>query len=161
PFGRTIAPVHEKSGSEGRLGQVRGDGMRWLTAWCNMGAAPARRALLAVGASTPFYILFLSAHAWALRAPDVAARLYAEVMWMLQAVLTGTLLANVAVGLYLWPRRAQPDPVPGAVQVVCVSIATGFSSVAIAAGTFTSGTGLILLGALAVGLLLFEIAPVL
>jgi len=135
--------------------------MRWLTAWFNMGATPARRALLAVGASTPFFILFLSAHAWALREPDVRAGLQAEVMWMLQAVLTVTLLANVGVGLYLWPRRAQPDPVPGAVQVVCVSIATGFSSVAIAAGTFTSGTGLILLGALAVGLLLFEIAPVL
>lgn len=132
-----------------------------LSARFNMGATPARRALLAVWASSPFFLLFLVAHGWALHTPDVRAALDAPVMWWLQGALLIALIANTAAGLYLWPRRDQPQAVPRATLLVCLAIAVGYTALTIAAGIFTSGMGLVLLGALAIGLLLFELRPVL
>jgi diguanylate cyclase (GGDEF)-like protein len=124
-------------------------------------STPAWRVLLAVFTSTPFFFVILVGHGLALRTPEIRAGLNAGVVIGLQSVLTLAVIVNVTTGLYMWPRRHLPDPVPRATQLVCFAIGGYFTMVTIVAGTLTTGVDLVLLGVLAIGLLLFEQRPML
>jgi diguanylate cyclase (GGDEF)-like protein len=124
-------------------------------------STPAWRVLLAVFASTPFFMVILVGHGLALGTPEIRAGLNPGVIVVLQALLMLAVSINVTVGLYMWPRRQLPDPVPVATQLVCFAIGWYFSAVTILAGTLTTGVDLVLLGVLAIGLLLFERQPML
>ncbi|MFT3858248.1 MAG: GGDEF domain-containing protein [Aquabacterium sp.] len=122
-------------------------------------ATPAGRALLAVGVATPCLLGLFVAHAWALLDTRIREGVNADVLWALQAILLVAVVINVMAGLRLWRARAQDESFPGWVLLVCLGIGISFTAEAIAAGIFTSGIAPVLLGVLAVGLLLFELRP--
>jgi diguanylate cyclase (GGDEF)-like protein len=135
--------------------------MQLLSKHFNMGSTPAWRALLAVGAASPSFGVLLLAYGWALASPEIRVGLDTGVVWALEIVMLIGLVINLIAGAYLWPRRASPEAVTKVVLPICLSIGLSFTFMAIAAGVFTSGTGLILLGVMAVGLLLFDLRPML
>jgi diguanylate cyclase (GGDEF)-like protein len=124
-------------------------------------STPAWRVLLAVFAAGPFFLITLAGHAKAMAIPEVRAGVNDGVVVGMQCLLIAALMCHVAVGLYLWPRRYMPDPVPRATLLTCLSIGCYYTVVTIVVGTFTTGVALVLLGVLAIGLLLFELRPLL
>lgn len=135
--------------------------MRELLERLIISSTPAWRVLLAVFASTPFFLIELAAHGVALVTPEMRSALNMGVMWLFQGELVIATAVNILAALWLWPRRHLPDPVPRATLFVCLSIGATYTGVTILAGMFTAGTNLVLLGVLAVGLLLFERQPML
>lgn len=126
-----------------------------------IGSTPAVRALLAVGVSSPAFVLFLVAHGWAMHDPEIRRGLDLGVMWVLQCTVALALLINLITGLLLWPGRRLAEHRTPETVLICLGIGVVFSALSVAAGIFTSGVGLILLGVLAVGLLLFDLRPIL
>lgn len=124
-------------------------------------STPAWRVLLAVFAATPFFLITLAGHARALATPEIRAGVNDGIVIALQCLLVAAVACHVAVGVYLWPRRHMPDPVPRATLLTCLSIGCYYTFVTIVVGTFTTGVDLVLLGVLAIGLLLFEQRPML
>lgn len=135
--------------------------MRALIERFIISSTPAWRALLAIFASVPFFVIVLIGHGLALRTPEIRNGLNLGAMWFLQGVFALAVFVEVSVGLWLWPRRQQHDAVPRATLLVCLSIGLGYTVVTILAGMFTAAPNLILLGVLAIGLLLFEQRPML
>lgn len=123
-------------------------------------STPASRVLLAVSASTPFFLIVLVGHGLGLASPTIRGGLNTGPMWLMQVLMALACVINVTVGLWLWPLRRQPDPVPRATLTVCLAIGLTYAVVTIMAGTFTAGPNLVLLGILAIGLLLFELKPI-
>ena len=120
---------------------------------------PAARVLVAVWASTPFFLIVLVGHGYALSEPSIREGLTPSVVFALQVMVTVCTVVNVAVGVMLWPVWRRPDPVDGATLMVCLSIGGAYTAITLLAGTFTAGTNLILVGVLAIGLLLFPLQP--
>lgn len=135
--------------------------MRELLERFIISSTPAWRVLLAVFASTPFFLIELTAHGVALATPEMRSALNTGVMWLFQGELVIATAVNVLAALWLWPRRHLPDPVPRATLLVCLAIGGTYTTVTVLAGTFTAATNLVLLGVLAIGLLLFEQQPML
>ncbi len=135
--------------------------MRELLERFIISSTPAWRVLLAVFASTPFFVIEFAAHGVALATPEMRAALNPGAMWLFQGELVVASVINVLVALWLWPRRHLPDPVPRATLLVCLAIGCTYTTVTVLAGTFTAATNLVLLGVLAIGLLLFERQPML
>ncbi|MGC4061949.1 MAG: GGDEF domain-containing protein [Aquabacterium sp.] len=124
-------------------------------------STPAWRVLLAVFAATPFFLITLAGHGWALATPEIRNGVNLGVVIGLQCLLIAVVISQIGVGLYLWPRRQMPDPVPNATLLTCLGIGCYYTVVTIVVGTFTTGVDLVLLGVLAIGLLLFERRPML
>lgn len=133
--------------------------MRVLLERFIISSTPAWRVLLAIFTSTPFFLIVLVAHGWALTTPAIRAGLNPQVVLMLQGWLALGTAVKVGVGCWLWPRRQLREPVPRATLLVCLSIGLGYTLITILAGIYTSGTNLVLLGVLAIGLLLFDVKP--
>jgi len=133
--------------------------MRELLERFIISSTPAWRVLLAVFASTPFFLIELAAHGVALGTPEMRSALNPTAMWLFQGELVLASGINVLAALWLWPRRHLPDAVPRATLLVCLAIGGTYTTVTVLAGTFTAATNLVLLGVLAIGLLLFERQP--
>lgn len=118
-------------------------------------STPASRVLLAVWSSTPFFVIVLALHGWALLTPAVSASLHMPSMWGLQALITLCVLVNAGLAWWMWPRRHARQRQDAASLLVCLSIGVGYTVITILAGTFTAGTNLVLIGVLAIGLLMF------
>jgi diguanylate cyclase (GGDEF)-like protein len=129
---------------------------RLLDSW-----TPANRCLLAVLMSFPFFVLFWLFNGAAFLNAEVSQGVSHPVMVALQSFLTVVLVISVVMGAWLWTRRSLPDRVPGANLVVTFNIALGYLALVLATGAFTTGLGLVLLGVLAVGLLLFSVGTIL
>lgn len=121
-------------------------------------STPAARVLLAVWASTPFFLMMLVAHGWALSSESVGGGVRPVPMWGLQVLLLVCVALNLVVAWRMWPRRAERERVPRATLLVCLSIGVGYTALTILAGTFTTGANLILVGVLAIGLLIFPMS---
>lgn len=135
--------------------------MRVLIERFIISSTPAWRVLLAVFAATPFFLIVLLLHGWAMGVPEIRAGLNAGVLYFSQSVLTLAIAINLYATFWLWPRRYLHDALPHMTQLVCLSIGVGYTVVTIQSGMFTSPANLILLGILAIGLLLFERHPML
>ena len=133
--------------------------MRELLERFIISSTPAWRVLLAVFASTPFFLIMLIGHGAALGVPEIRAGLHPEIMLALQGLLTLAIAINMGVTLWLWPRRHLPDPVPVATLLVCLAIGVSYTVITILSGMFTTPANLVLMGVLAIGLLLFEMRP--
>ncbi len=120
---------------------------------------PNARVLVAVGSATPFLIVYFVVHGLALRDEAIRQGLNAGPMLVLQAVFVVCSLVNLGIGLKLWPRRWVNEPADDPTQLACLSIGLAYTLLCMLTGTFTSGTNLILVGVLAIGLLLFELRP--
>src|SRR3989344_4290387 len=116
------------------------------------------RVLVAVGSATPFLIVYFVVHGLALRDEAIRQGLNAGPMLVLQAVFVVCSLVNLGIGLKLWPRRSVNEPADDPAQLACLSIGLAYTLLCMLTGTFTSGTNLILVGVLAIGLLLFLLA---
>lgn len=124
-------------------------------------STPTWRVLLAVFASTPYFVIVMLAFGLALQTPAIRADLnMGPMLWMEGTILVGSAI-NVLVAIWLWPRRQRPDAVPAATLLVVLAIGPTFTLVTVMFGAFTFGTDLVLLGVLAVGLMLFERGPML
>jgi len=122
---------------------------------------PNARVLAAIWSSTPFFLIYLVVHGYALVTPEVRRGVSApDVLW-LQALLVVCTALNVAVGVRLWPRRWLDEPAERSTLLVCLVIGLAFTVLAVMGGTFTAGTNLILVGVLFIGLMLFELRPML
>lgn len=122
-------------------------------------STPAWRVLLAVGASVPFFLIILVGHGLAMRSPDISAGVDLGVMRAIQWLVGLACVVNLSVAWRLWPRRQEPDPVPTATLLVCLSIGLSYTLTTIWAGSFTAPPSVVLMGVLVVGLLLFERRP--
>lgn len=120
---------------------------------------PNARVLAAIWSSTPFFLLYLAVHGCALASAEVRPGLNVGAMIGLQALLVLCTVINVAIGARLWPRCWQDEPADDEALLVCLNIGLAFTALAICAGTFTAGTNLILVGVLTIGLMLFELRP--
>lgn len=120
---------------------------------------PNARVLAAIWSSTPFFFVYLAMHGAALASSEIRQGLNVGAVIALQLLLTLSTVINVVVGFRLWPRCWQDEPADGLSQLVCLNIGLAFTVLAICAGAFTAGASLILVGVLAVGLMLFELRP--
>lgn len=120
---------------------------------------PNARVLAAIGSSTPFFLLYLGVHGYALASADIRQGLHVGTVIGLQALLVLCTVINLAIGFRLWPRCWQDEPADDSSLLVCLNIGLAFTALAVCAGTFTAGTNLILVGVLAIGLMLFELRP--
>ena len=120
---------------------------------------PVARVQVAIWASTPILMLVFIGHDLALRRADVRAAVRADVLLALQAFLLACIAVNAVTAVRLWPRRTLSDRVPGATLLVCLSIGLAYTAIVVLVGTFTAPTGMVMLGVLAIGLLLFELRP--
>lgn len=124
-------------------------------------STPAWRVLLAVFFSAPFFVILLVLLTLALGDPGVRAGLNVPIAVGLQWMTALAIVASVALSLWLWPRRDHHEPQAVATLLICQVIGLSYTLITIMTGTFTSGTNMVLLGALAVGLMLFERGPML
>lgn len=120
---------------------------------------PNARVLAAIWSSAPFFVIFLVAHGVALASAEVRPGLNVGVVIGLQGLLAVCTLVNVGIGIRLWSRCWRDEPADGLSLAVCVNIGVAYTALAICAGTFTTGATLILVGVLAIGLMLFELRP--
>lgn len=123
-------------------------------------STPARRILLAVGASLPFFLLVLAIHEWALRSPAVSPYLDIGLVRAAQWPVLVSSAINLGVALWVWPRRDTRAMLTGATRVVCITIGLTYTLITILSGPYTAPPSLVLLGVLMVGLQLFERGPV-
>jgi diguanylate cyclase (GGDEF)-like protein len=121
------------------------------------GANPASRCLLAVFASTPFYLTYLAINLAGLLDPVVRAGIRAPVVWALQGALVVSTVSSIGFVWWLWPRRRDPQPMPRVSVAVTLSIGLIYTLITLEAGTFTTGASMTLLGVLAIGLMLFDL----
>lgn len=133
--------------------------MRGLTERVFDHLTPATRVLVAIGASLPFFILILLGHGWVLTNPSTRAVVQPGVMLALQGVLALAVLLSASIAVHIWPRRQEPEPRDGSTLLACLVIGLSYTTIAVLAGPFTAPTGLVLLGVLAIGLLLFSLRP--
>ena len=120
-------------------------------------ANPASRCLLAVFASTPFYLVYWSINLAGLLNPVAQAGLRQPVVWILQAALVLSTALSIGFLVWLWPRRRDPSPMPRLSVAVTLNIGIIYTLIALFSGTFTTGANMTLLGVLAIGLLLFDL----
>lgn len=120
-------------------------------------ANPASRCLLAVLASTPFYITYWFINLAGLLDPVVRMGLRQPVVWTLQGALVISTGLSIGFVAWLWPRRRDPSPMPRLSLAVTLNIGVIYTLIALFSGTFTTGANMTLLGVLAIGLLLFDL----
>lgn len=120
---------------------------------------PNARVLVAVGAATPFLVVYFVVHGLALADEEIRQGLHAGPVVGLQALFLLCSAINLGIGVKLWPRRWVNEPADDLTQLACLSIGLAYTLLCMLTGTFTSGTNLILVGVLAIGLLLFELRP--
>ncbi|TDP82842.1 diguanylate cyclase (GGDEF)-like protein [Aquabacterium commune] len=133
--------------------------MRGLTERVFDQLTPATRVLVAIASSTPFFVLILLGHGWVIAEPSTRGAVHTEVMLALQGLLVVATLLSIGIGVHVWPLRREPEPVEGTTLLACLTIGVTYTVIAVLAGTFTAPTGLVLLGVLAIGLLLFTLRP--
>ena len=133
--------------------------MRGLTERVFDHLTPATRVLVAIGASLPFFFLILLGHGWVLAEPSTRVVVHPEVMLALQGVLVLAIALSLGIGWHAWPRRQGTEPLDGVTVLTCLVIGLTYTAIAVVAGTFTAPTGLVLLGVLVIGLLLFSMRP--
>ena len=133
--------------------------MRGLTERVFDQLTPATRVLVAIGSSTPFFVLILMGHGWVIAEPSTRSAVHVEVMLALQGLLVVATMISIGIAVHMWPRRQEHEPVEGVTLLACLTIGVTYTVIAVLAGTFTAPTGLVLLGVLAIGLLLFTLRP--
>lgn len=119
-------------------------------------STPASRCLVPLLVATPLIVSCLIAHGLALNDPAIRLALRPEVMWALQVLLATATVVLVGAGVWLWPRRLARTPQPLASAAVALGIGLAYTGLTISSGAFTAGPNLVLLGAMAIGLLLFD-----
>ncbi|RZL09320.1 MAG: GGDEF domain-containing protein [Rubrivivax sp.] len=119
-------------------------------------ATPASRCLFAVAAVTPFFVAFWAFNCVGLFDAQISQGLNQGRLWALQAGLTLSIVLLLAQGWWLWPRRRRPERMPRAALLCTFNIGLVYMAVMIGAGALTTGTNVVLLGVLVIGLMLFE-----
>jgi len=84
--------------------------MRELLERFIISSTPAWRVLLAVFASTPFFLIELAAHGVALGTPEMRSALNPTAMWLLPGELVLARGSNRPAALWLSPQRPLPGP---------------------------------------------------
>lgn len=133
--------------------------MRWHFERIFDELTPNARVLAAIWSSTPFFLIYLGVHGYALASAEIREGLNVGAMIGLQTLLVLSTAINVVVGQRLWPRWRLDEPADDATLLVCLNIGLAFTGLTICAGTFTAGTNVVLVGVLAIGLMLFELRP--
>ena len=119
-------------------------------------STPASRCLIPVMVATPVLLAYLIGHGLALASPDISAALRPGPMWLLQGILALSLVVFAWAGAWLWPRRRSREPQPLASIAVALAVGVSYTAITIMSGSFTAGSNLVMLGAMANGLLLFD-----
>jgi len=119
-------------------------------------ATPASRCLFAVGAATPFFMCFWAFNCVGLFHDEVSQGLNMGPLWGLQAALTLAIVIALAQGAWLWPRRRSPERMPRASLLCTFNIGLTYLGLVIGPGALTTGTNLVILGVLVIGLMLFS-----
>lgn len=78
---------------------------------------PNARVLVAVGAATPFLVVYFVLHGMALRHEEFRQGLHAGPVVGLQALFLLCSAINLGIGLKLWPRRWVNEPADDLTQL--------------------------------------------
>lgn len=124
-------------------------------------ATPAARCLFAVGASTPFFVIFWAANWLAFVDDDIGRSLHMQPLTWLQAFLTGSIALALLMGRWLWLRRERTERLPWASLIVALNIGLAYVILMVAFGAFTAGTNVVMLGVLVIGMMLFDLRTML
>ncbi len=124
-------------------------------------STPANRCLLALMAAVPFFAVYWLSIGVAFLHANMARGLEHGALVALQAFLSVVLLVSLGLGGWLWSRRDSPELLPRATLLVAFNIGLGYLGLLVGTGAFTTGMGLVLLGVLAIGLLLFSVGAIL
>jgi len=119
-------------------------------------STPASRCLVPVMGATPLILAPPVMNWMALHDPEYRLALRPGVVWALQAMLGAATIVFIASGWWLWPRRHTMAPQPVADVAVALAVGLAYTAITITSGAFTAGPNLVMLGALANGLLLFN-----
>ena len=95
------------------------------------------------------------------RQPVLVPVAVAALHCVLQFVVVGAIVLNTLLAISLWPGREDWRPRPWASTCICVSIGLTYAVVTVSAGPYSTPTSVLLLGLLVIGLLLFDIKPML
>lgn len=121
---------------------------------------PSHRLLLAIFASAPMFVIFVVALQWGLNSDEVRPGLNVPVARALQVLFASAAAIELVVAVRIWPQRDQPHALPRSTTLVCLVIGQAFATQTVVSGPITDAAPLVLIGVLAVGLLLFDRAPV-
>lgn len=121
-----------------------------------IGATPTWRVLLAAFASTPFFLGIGGLYLAALCDSAVRNTLHPQAILVCVVMFALAAALNLLLVWRLWPQRHRPDPVPGATLLIIELIGLTFAMMSISIGVLTTGTAMVLMGVLAVGIWLFE-----
>ncbi|MES2091372.1 MAG: GGDEF domain-containing protein [Pseudomonadota bacterium] len=120
-------------------------------------ATPASRCLLAIFASTPYFVLYFLVNLPALVVPEIRAGVRPAVVWAAQGGVVLSIVINGGLGCWLWPHRQSTERFPKIFTGIAINMGLLYTFMALLAGAFTAGPGLVWMGVLAVGLFLFEL----
>lgn len=120
---------------------------------------PAVLGLLAIATSLPVFAWHWLSFAVLLDEPGFGTSARLPVLAGLNGLVLVAIVLDVALVLWLWPRRHHPEPLPRAyVMVVLVQVLT-YCAIAIAFGAVTSPLNTVVISALAIGLALLGRRP--
>ena len=119
-------------------------------------ATPAQRCILVVSLNVPFLLAFMAAQSAGLLVPSW--RTYLNPFWMqLGNLVLGSVVAiEVAIVLWLRPRRFSRRPLPGIYLLLACLVSIAFSYEAFLCGNLTFPTNLVIICIIPCGLLLLD-----
>lgn len=107
----------------------------------------------------PFYVLYFVTQAWALGDPDIRAVIRPGVVMAMQIIVVAITLMTLVVGIWCWPLRRSPQPVPHLYTFLACTSTLLYTGEAIMQGNLTSPANMVIIGNVAIGLMMLEIVP--
>lgn len=119
-------------------------------------ATPATRCLITVAILVPFYVLYFATQAWALGDADIRAVIRPGVVMAMQIIVVAVTLMTLAVGIWCWPLRRSPLPVPHLYTFLACASTLLYTGEAIMQGNLTSPANMVIIGNVVIGLMLLD-----
>lgn len=123
------------------------------------GFTPAMLCLLTLATSLPIFVGHWANFALLLGQSGLEQITRPAVLAGLNAWVLGAILIDIALALWLWPRRARPEPLPRLMVLIALVQAITYVAMGIVYGPLTSPITTVMISALVIGLALLGRRP--